>query len=345
MKNLSSSHHTISLCASIFIMVLSYPADALAENCKNCAVQITKFPHSTSWTDGVCNQLRRIDKNVECKEASIIGIDNRKKARDSKDPLIQELANQVPLVSFCGGSSTAILIKRTTENSDYIMITAHQLYDGKGNYKEYDSMDDGHLDKTCNLEEFQKALYGFNLKYVGTDKDTFGKTLEQGITVWPPINLEAAKNYSSTGEEVLIFKLTEKISEQIIPDTKRPRGYAKFVPLGEYDVSRFSGNATNLSFHNDSNTDLMEESKYEIVKLRETDPSIDYRAKNDSFPGSSNSPHFVKNNGQFGIFALTIEAAGKERISEGTPSFNWTGLMNTEKLVKKYNLVTTGTPD
>jgi hypothetical protein len=276
-------------------------------------------------------------------DASIIGKDDRDKISLDDEKAV-EFALRTPKVIYCGQrSTTGILVRREGEKSDYLLLSAHHLFNGNGKFHRYDSNGDGKITKSdmrCTINHLRKAVVAFNLVYLGSKYGKLAKKAEKNIFDGDPINLKSAKRYLTTGEDVLIIKLNKQISQQVMPHNNKPRGYSKFLPTGNYKIKNLDQKSSNIAFHFDTAFNVMKTDSCKVRRYNKlADPRVSFKTSCDARPGSSNSPVFIEYKQEPAIWGLVISGINKHQ-PENTKVKNWVSIKTTEFLVKEYGLET-----
>lgn len=184
-------------------------------------------------------------------DAAIYGGDDRRSIVDNDDPRIAALSDAIGVATACNGTFSAVLTKREGDPADYVVLPAHGFFDRQGKPA---------LNKEgepCSEEEMARAGYYPNMKYLylGADRDF---AMRKVTVSWPPINLEAGREWAVSGEDVLIFRIDKPaegyLSDDLMP-LGRKRGYLKYFRFNlsdsRVDAGRF-GKLARIAFSKDS---------------------------------------------------------------------------------------------
>lgn len=244
----------------------------------------------------------------QCSNIAIYDKDDRKSITTNKDPKIDALSDVVGAGSVCNRTFTGTIVKRTNDDADYVVLPAHSFFDRSGKpvlNKE---------GKPCSEAEMAQAQFYPNLKYLYMDSNLKEFAMRSSQIEWPPINLEAGKEWGTRGEDVLIFKLKPtngiKLSEEIMP-SGRQRGYAKYFVYSNSDVkiSDFK-NFARVSFHRDSARPL--EQSYQTTNIQASAGNGMVYDTSDTWSIASGSPLVGEYAGQVGILGHISTASGED---------------------------------
>jgi hypothetical protein len=231
--------------------------------------------------------------------------DDRRSIADNDDPCIDALSDAIGVASVCNRTLSAVLTKREGEPADYVVLPAHSFFDRQGKpvlNKE---------GKPCGEEEMARAEFFPNLKYLYLGADR-GFAMRKVAVSWPPINLEAGREWGTMGEDVLIFRIDRPaegyLSDDLMP-SGRKRGYLRYFSdsAGSVDAGR-SGGLTRIAFSKDSPRPLEQLVQTRGIVARFAN-SIVYD-NSDTWVISSGSPLLGEFDGQTAILGHISTAAG-----------------------------------
>jgi len=299
----------------------------------------------------VFNVTVAISKESDLLKTGINGIDNREYLNERNDPDLKREAAKVIVFEACGGFSTAILTRSKKHKEDLLIINAHNVFDGKGNYKIFNkTTNKNKIKKTaCTLDELKQNNLIATF-FLDERSKKFELEIHESIISQPVSDINSAKNWMYTGEDSLIFTLNKMLSLDINPyDHSHRRGFSKFLKTGSYDdIAKFNMQSETIGFHNDKEIKpVVMNNKYEVILSASRVFNIsngdvyngDYlRTKADYKKMASGSPHYIRQGGEYLAYARNqLELALKDSNNETNYS-NY--IIKTEKLVNKYDLFT-----
>lgn len=345
--------------APIILLILCLISNSKADTLRHH--QGNKRP-VVSYLDEICKRYKKSlpsnqAKHYICHNMGILGEDDRIFLHESNNSKLKAEGAKNPIVEFCGAFSTGIIARSKDFEKDLLIVSAHTVFDGIGGVKTYTKKvkdkKTGQTRESVTKRSINEAIESFIMvSFFMSDKSNAIKhKLDLSILENQPINdLTKAMHHDETGEDYLIFPIKRKVSNDVNPFTKKPRGYVKFLKPGRYKRT-FNQLATTIAYHSDMDfKPVTMSSPYEIkespgelkVKGYKTLFGDFLETTADTKAGSSGSPHFISENDELVVFAQYQFEHNTKANSVKSILGNY--LIKSEKMVSNYNLITACKP-